>query len=97
MPHYIKGADLYDLFWSEPMRTLAARFGMSDVALGKVCRKAGIPLPGLGYWAKRQAGKRPVQIALRPPGIGMSDGVVFGGNRYVWSYGLVCLQAQYDR
>lgn len=25
--------------------------------LGKVCRKLQIPLPGRGYWAKKQAGE----------------------------------------
>ncbi|MEE1656738.1 hypothetical protein VB618_11060 [Microvirga sp. CF3062] len=87
MPHRLKRSELYDLVWSEPMRTLAARFGVSDVALGKACRKADIPLPGLGYWAKRQAGKQTTQIALPPRGIGMSDEVFVGGNRYSWNPG----------
>ena len=26
---------LYDLIWSEPMKTVAPRFGVSDVALAK--------------------------------------------------------------
>jgi hypothetical protein len=49
MLHRRKRSELYDLVWSEPMRTLAARFDVSDVALGKTCRKADIPLLGLGY------------------------------------------------
>jgi len=36
--------ELYDLVWDMPMRRLAASFGMSDVALAKHCKKAGIPL-----------------------------------------------------
>jgi len=48
---------LYDLVWSEPMKTLSARFGISDVALKKTCARAGIPTPDRGYWAKKDAGK----------------------------------------
>jgi hypothetical protein len=29
-------AELYNLVWSEPMRMLAPRFGLSDVALAKI-------------------------------------------------------------
>ncbi|MEP7354222.1 MAG: hypothetical protein ABI824_13420 [Acidobacteriota bacterium] len=38
------------------MQILAKKHGMSDVGLAKVCRKLFIPLPGRGYWAKRDAG-----------------------------------------
>jgi hypothetical protein len=46
------------------MWTLAKEYGMSDVGLAKVCRKLGIPLPGLGYWAKKTAGNK---VPKRPP------------------------------
>lgn len=49
--------ELYEQVWSEPLQTIAPRFGMSDVALAKNCRKMDIPLPGRGYWAKKAAGK----------------------------------------
>jgi hypothetical protein len=49
---------LYDEVWAEPVRTVAKRYGISDVALSKRCRKLKIPLPGKGYWAKRSAGKK---------------------------------------
>src|SRR5688572_10012032 len=39
--------DLYRLVWSEPIIRIAPHFGISDVALAKVCRKHKIPLPGL--------------------------------------------------
>jgi len=29
----------------DPMRTLAKEFGMSDVALAKICRRHNIPIP----------------------------------------------------
>lgn len=50
--------ELYDLVWSVPMTKLAARYGISDVALRKKCVKHDIPTPGLGHWARLQAGQR---------------------------------------
>ena len=49
--------ELYNLVWREPLRTLAKTLHISDVRLAKICRRANIPLPGLGYWAKRAYGK----------------------------------------
>jgi hypothetical protein len=43
----------YDLVWSQPMKTVAASIGISDVALSKHCKKANIPVPSRGYWAQR--------------------------------------------
>jgi hypothetical protein len=58
---------LYDLVWSEPMRRLATRFGISDVGLAKICRKHDIPRPPRGYWAKKEFGKAPLQVRLPNP------------------------------
>jgi hypothetical protein len=55
--------ELYEKVWSQPLRTLAAEYGISDVALGKICRKLQIPLPGPGHWTRIQCGH---QIP-RPP------------------------------
>jgi hypothetical protein len=77
--------ELYDLVWSEPMTTLSSRFGISDVALKKTCKRAEIPTPDRGYWAKKEAGKETFQAALplRPPA--MDDEIlVAGGNNYYW-------------
>lgn len=55
--------ELYELVWTEPMQTIAARFGISDVALKKRCVRMRIPTPHRGYWAKKAVGKsarRPV-------------------------------------
>jgi integrase len=52
----ISRRDLYDLIWSQPMTTLADQLGISDVGLGKVCRRANIPSPARGYWAKTTTG-----------------------------------------
>lgn len=57
-------SELYEAIWSEPMKVVARRFGVSDVALAKRCRRMGIPLPGRGYWAKKAAGKKVKSISL---------------------------------
>ena len=44
--------ELYELVWSEPMKNLSIRFGISDVALKKTCARAEIPTPDRGYWAR---------------------------------------------
>ncbi|MGF1632107.1 MAG: hypothetical protein ACFCUT_21745 [Kiloniellaceae bacterium] len=40
------------------MAKVAASYGISDVALKKICDKHRIPVPGRGYWAKKAAGKK---------------------------------------
>ncbi len=59
MSHEFSRLELYQLVWSEPLRKLAQRLGISDVAIANRFRGAGIPLPGIGYWAKKDAGKAP--------------------------------------
>lgn len=51
-------AKLYGEIWQEPVTTVAKRYGISDVALRKICKKLAVPLPPLGYWAKVAAGKK---------------------------------------
>jgi hypothetical protein len=77
---------LYDLVWSEPMKTVSARFGVSDVALKKTCARAGIPTPDRGYWAKKDAGKDTFQAAFYkcPPRMDDQVSIGNGGNS---SYG----------
>lgn len=71
---------LYDLVWQTPMRKLAASFELSDVALAKHCKKAGIPLPGLGYWAKKEADKAPPQPPLPQRALAQHDTISFGSD-----------------
>lgn len=52
--------ELYQRVWATPAARLATEFGISDVALGKICRRMGIPKPPLGYW-------RRVEVGLQPP------------------------------
>jgi len=47
-------AELFEKVWQMPMVKLAHDIGVSDVAVAKACRKAGIPLPGRGHWAKSE-------------------------------------------
>jgi hypothetical protein len=49
---------LYEEVWATPMRTIARKYGISDVGLAKICRKLMIPLPGRGHWAKQEAGHK---------------------------------------
>ena len=71
---------LYDEIWAEPMRTVAERYGVSDVWLAKTCRSLDVPVPGRGYWAKRQVGKAPPRPPLPPLADGAADRIV--GMRY---------------
>jgi len=41
--------ELYGEMWEQPMVKVAPKYGISAVAMGKVCRKLQIPLPGRGY------------------------------------------------
>ena len=83
MSHKFTRLELYRLVWSEPLRKLAQRLGISDVAIAKHCRRSNIPLPGIGYWAKKEAGKQVFQPVFPPRGLGQSDMVTIGGgDRY---------------
>jgi len=63
--------ELFNLVWNEPMRTLAPKFGLSDVGLAKLCRREAIPLPPMGYWAREP--KRRRRPTLPPAAIGHND------------------------
>jgi hypothetical protein len=83
MAEQLSRKKLYDLVWSEPMRNLSERLGISDVALKKTCARAGIPTPDRGYWAKKEAGKETFQalLPMRPPGMDDEVSIASGGNR----------------
>lgn len=55
---------LYEQVWTDPMTKVAARLGLSDVGLAKICYQAEIPVPPRGYWAKKRNGKRVVRKKL---------------------------------
>ena len=51
-------AALFELIWSEPVETLAKRWGLSGRGLAKACQRLQIPVPPRGFWAKVQSGQR---------------------------------------
>lgn len=80
MGHRFSREELYELVWSKPLRTIAASLGVSDVAVGKACRKADIPLPQRGYWAKKQVDKPTLERPVLPPRFpGASGKIDIGG------------------
>jgi len=58
---------LYEEVWKEPALIVAKRYGISGVALGKTCRRLGVPLPPRGYWARIRAGRRVPPQPILPP------------------------------
>lgn len=87
--HRLTRENLYKAVWSEPIRTLAPRYDVSDVALAKACRRAAIPIPERGFWAKWKVGTSTRIPKLPPRPLGMSEEIVIGrgSNRY-WDPGL---------
>jgi len=63
---------LYEEVWSEPTQQVAARYGISGAAIGKVCRCLRIPKPPRGYWAKKASGRR-VNARPKLPTFGVPD------------------------
>lgn len=49
--------ELQRLVWKYPTKVLAGRYGVSDVAIAKWCKKYGVNKPPRGYWARKHAGK----------------------------------------
>ncbi|WP_315731256.1 MULTISPECIES: hypothetical protein [unclassified Bradyrhizobium] len=60
--HELTRRAMYDLVWSQPMIKVAESFGISDVALKKICDRHRVPTPARGYWAKKAAGKPAKQV-----------------------------------
>jgi hypothetical protein len=56
--------ELYNQIWEQPLVKTATKYGISAIALGKVCRKLQIPLPGRGYWTKKEFGKPVERLPL---------------------------------
>jgi hypothetical protein len=59
---------LYEDIWKSPMKDVAKKYGVSDVALGKTCRRLYIPIPPQGYWNKVAANK-PVETRPNLPAV----------------------------
>jgi hypothetical protein len=67
---------LYDEVWKDPVRKVASRYGVSDVALAKICRKLRVPLPWPGYWAQVRAGQQVSRPPLPPVPVGVPGEIV---------------------
>ena len=57
---------LYDQVWAQPMTKVAEEYGISNVALAKICKKLNIPCPWRGYWRRKETGKAVKQLPLPP-------------------------------
>jgi hypothetical protein len=49
---------LYIKVWEKPTVKLAKEFGVSDVAIAKMCRRLEVPKPPLGYWRRVETGHK---------------------------------------
>ena len=64
--HHVTRDDPFAAVWERPLTKVAADYGISDVALKKICRKMEIPTPGLGYWRRIECGY-PGSVPKLPP------------------------------
>lgn len=55
---------LYEQVWQKPGVQLAKEYGISDVALAKVCKKLNVPRPKPGDWTRMQCGHKVNKPAL---------------------------------
>ena len=69
---------LFEKVWAEPMRLLAPKFGLSDVGLAKLCRRVGVPLPPMGYWARSAKKRR--RPHLPPAADGQNETITITSN-----------------
>ena len=77
--HTVTRERLYDEVWTDPVRTVAAKYGISDVGLAKVLRRHRIPVPGRGYWQILRAGSSPRRRPLPPLRAGEEEQVTIYG------------------
>lgn len=75
-------SEFYELVWSKPMTHLAKDFGLSDVALHKICRKHDVPSPPVGWWAKHSAGHKVKRIPLPELKAGISNTISISGGEF---------------
>lgn len=83
MPWQVTRAELYRLVWSETAVELGKRFGVSDVAIGKACKRNAIPRPGRGYWARVWNGQNPRRTPLPLVPFGSAPVIVIGGDGWL--------------
>ncbi len=57
---------LYEQVWNAPVIQVAKLYGVSNVAIKKMCKSMNIPTPPNGYWTKLRNGKKVQKIPLAP-------------------------------
>jgi len=62
---------LYEEVWTKPVVDVAVQYGVSDVAIHKVCKSLNVPVPPRGYWARLRAGEK-----LKRPSLPATDGII---------------------
>jgi len=72
---------IYAAVWSEPMRDACKQFGVTAVALAKVCRRLNVPRPRQGHWLRKSIGHEPPKKAL--PAAGADTPLRWEGERWV--------------
>lgn len=56
---------LYKEVWQFPVKEVAKKYAVSDVAIHKICKSLDVPTPPRGYWEKLRSGKK-VEIPPLP-------------------------------
>jgi hypothetical protein len=63
---------LYEEVWARPVVEVAVQYGVSDVAIHKICKSLNVPVPPRGYWSKLRAGQKLKKTPL-PPANGATE------------------------
>lgn len=61
---------LYEEVWSKAVVQVALQYGVSDVAIHKVCKSLNVPVPPRGYWARIRAGEK-----MKKPPLPVTKGI----------------------
>jgi hypothetical protein len=48
---------LYDLIWSKPLTKVQLELGLTYAQIKSICNEKQIPIPGSGFWIKKEYGK----------------------------------------
>ena len=71
---------LYKEVWAKPVVDVAVQYGVSDVAIHKICKSLNVPVPPRGYWARLRAGEKLKKTPL-PASKGVTE--IMGSRTFV--------------
>lgn len=74
-PYFLSREALYIKVWETPAVKLTKEFGVSDVAITKMCRRLEIPKPPKGYWRRIETGSKKTIPPLPKPSEKAQNGV----------------------